>query len=324
MDNDDAANIIPVPWGRLKAWIEAQEKAEQSGHNPNPPKRSQILALSHVVDFMDQPEPTQETIGKLDYVSELMQLASQAKVAPPRFTDLAPIDVPIGGVLSQRWRTVCVIPSHNNKEFPCLGHGLREGTQLPLCKSKKISKQYAAKYAYLYMKGHSKGSTSSNGGAPLAPPARNPTPANNNVNVGSNSSTKAEAPSGGVSVSPSSMLPSPASSAGDLTNGGTTTAEDTDFYDNPHLPTLLDQVKKETAYLKLGYPFFEIVSDPENPALFAGRAVFKIGGRTPKDLGHINGALTRGLAKELVAEEILKYCKTERERREGLMGTFKS
>lgn len=73
MDNDDTGNIIPVPWGRLKAWIEAQEKAEQSGHNPNPPKKSQLLALSQIVDFMDDPEPTPETIGKPDYVSELMR-----------------------------------------------------------------------------------------------------------------------------------------------------------------------------------------------------------------------------------------------------------
>lgn len=191
----------------------------------------------------------------------------------------------------------------------------------------QISKQYAAKYAYLYMKAHSKGSTSSNGGVSLVSPARTPTPAGNNndskVNVGSNSSAKEQASSGSVSVSPSPMLPSPSSSVGDLTNGGTTNGEDMDFYDNPHLPSLLDQVKKETAYLKLGSPVFEIFPDPKHPALFAGRPVFKTGGgRVPKDLGYITGALTRGLARELIAEAILKYCKTDRNRRQGLMNTF--
>lgn len=73
MDNDDGANIMPVPWGRLKAWIEAQEQAEQSGYNSSPPSKAQIAAVSHVVDFMDEPELTVETIGKLDYVSELMR-----------------------------------------------------------------------------------------------------------------------------------------------------------------------------------------------------------------------------------------------------------
>lgn len=55
------------------------------------------------------------------------------------FRDLAPIEVPVGGVLLQRWRTVCTLPFANNKEFPCPGYGLREGKQLPLSKSKKVS-----------------------------------------------------------------------------------------------------------------------------------------------------------------------------------------
>lgn len=156
-------------------------------------------------------------------------------------------------------------------------------------------------------------------------PARNSTPSsgngvNNNASVGPASSAKVQAPSGGapISTSPSSMLPSPSSSTGDLT----TTVEDTDFYDSKTLPSLLDQVKRETAYLKLGYPNFEIWQDPENPGMFAGKPVFKNSGRIPQDMGHIEGALTRGLVKELMAEEVLKYCKTERKRREGIMNTF--
>lgn len=67
---------MPVPWGRLKAWVEAQEQAERSGFHPDPPSKTQIAALSHVVDFLDGPEPTAEIIGKLDYVSELMRESS--------------------------------------------------------------------------------------------------------------------------------------------------------------------------------------------------------------------------------------------------------
>lgn len=113
------------------------------------------------------------------------------------------------------------------------------------------------------------------------------------------------------------MLPSPSSSAGDLT-----TVEDTDFYDSKILPSLLDQVKRETAYLKIGYPNFEIWADEENPGMFAGRPVFKNIGRIPPDMGHIKGILTRALAKELMAEEVLSYCKTERKRKEGVFNTF--
>ncbi|PNP47617.1 hypothetical protein TGAMA5MH_01440 [Trichoderma gamsii] len=313
MDNHDG--VMPVPWGRLKAWIEAQEQAEKSGFNPNPPTKLQIAALSQVVDFLDGPEPTAETIGKLDYVSELMQFTQIKQLAPPRFEDLAPIEVPLNGVLSQRWRTVCYLPFVNNKQFPCLGHGLYEGKQPPLWKSKKLSKQYAAKYAYLYIKAHARASTSSNGGVRLV----SNSDGYNNASVASSSSAKAQAPSGGAApiTSPSSMLPSPSSSAGDLT-----TVEDTDFYDSKILPSLLDQVKRETAYLKIGYPNFEIWADEENPGMFAGRPVFKNIGRIPPDMGHIKGILTRALAKELMAEEVLSYCKTERKRREGVFNTF--
>lgn len=123
-----------------------------------------------------------------------------------------------------------------------------------------------------------------------------------------------------MSASPSSMLPSPSSSTGDLE----IYVEDTDFYDRPNLPSLLDQVKKETAYLKLGYPQFEIWPDTENPKAFAGKPVFKNQGRIPQGMGHIKGALTKGLAKELIAEEILEYCKAQRKRGETLMNSFKS
>lgn len=141
---------------------------------------------------------------------------------------------------------------------------------------------------------------------------------NNNVSVGSNPFAKAPAPSGGAPITaPSSMLPSPSSSTGDLTN-----VEDTDFFDSKIPPSLLDQVKRETAYLKLGYPSFEIWADEESPGLFAGKPVFKNNGRIPPDMGHVKGALTRALAKELMAEEVLKYCKTERKRREGIFGSF--
>lgn len=314
MDNDNDASVMPVPWGRLKAWIEAQEQAEQSGFNPNPPSKAQVAALSHVVDFLDGPEPTAEMIGKLDYVSELMQLAQTKQVAPPKFEDLTPIEVPVGGVFSKRWRTVCYLPVANNKQFPCLGYGLHEGRQPPLWKSKKQSKQYAAKYAYKYWKALSIASTSSNGGARLASNSNG----NNNVSVGSNSFAKAQAHSGSApGTSSSSMLPSPSSSTGDLT-----TVEDTDFYDSKTLPSLLDQVRRETASLKLGYPSFEIWADEENPGAFAGKPFFKNNGRIPPDMGHVKGALTRALAKELMAEEVLKYCKAERKRKESLVNTW--
>lgn len=147
----------------------------------------------------------------------------------------------------------------------------------------------------------------------------------NNVSASSTSSTRVQAPSGGASLSPSSMLPSPSSSADDLTSdGGTTTVEDTEFYGNNNLPSLLKQVERETAYLKLGCPTYEIVPDPENPTFFAGRPVFKNSSRLPEGWGYVNGASTKNLVKERISEKILEFCKTERKRRESIMRTFNS
>jgi hypothetical protein len=69
-DSNNLSSSLPVPWGRLKAWIEDQEKAEQQGYNPKPMTKSQIAALSNIVDFMDEPEPD---VSDRDYVSFLMR-----------------------------------------------------------------------------------------------------------------------------------------------------------------------------------------------------------------------------------------------------------
>lgn len=87
MDNDDSVSTMRVPWGRLKAWIEAQEAAEQSGHNPNPPSKVQVAALSHVVDFMDEPEPT---FGTKDFVSDLMSEQHPRFLSYLHFSPLSP------------------------------------------------------------------------------------------------------------------------------------------------------------------------------------------------------------------------------------------
>lgn len=60
-----AAQSCPVPWARIKLWIEAQEKAEQQG---NPLTKPQLQALSHLVSFVEGPEPD---ISAQDHVSLL-------------------------------------------------------------------------------------------------------------------------------------------------------------------------------------------------------------------------------------------------------------
>lgn len=60
-----AAQSCPVPWARIKLWIEAQEKAEQQG---NPLTKPQLQALSHLVSFVEGPEPD---VSAQDHVSLL-------------------------------------------------------------------------------------------------------------------------------------------------------------------------------------------------------------------------------------------------------------
>jgi hypothetical protein len=99
-------------------------------------------------------------------------------------------------------------------------------------------------------------------------------------------------------------------------------AENTEYYDNPRLPSLLAQVVTETNRMAFGCPKYEIGPDPEQPGCFAGKPVFQNGGRIPEGLGYIKGALSKSLAKELIAEEVLKYCELELKRRHGLIKTF--
>lgn len=135
-NNKTPASTMPVPWDRLRAWIDAQERAEQQGYNPQPLTKVQLLALSQLVDFMDGPEPT---VSDRDYVTLLTREHLQLRrLAPPLYQDLSPVEVPVDGVISLRWRTVCFLPSANHKEFPCEGYGLYKGQQPPLFKSKKV------------------------------------------------------------------------------------------------------------------------------------------------------------------------------------------
>ncbi|KAM0253585.1 hypothetical protein ACHAQJ_007257 [Trichoderma viride] len=312
MSNDNN-NTMPVPWGRLKAWIEAQEQAEQQGYNPKPMTKPQVAALSYIVDFTDGPEPD---VSDRDYTRKV----------PLQYQDLEPIEVPIDGVFMLRWRTVCILASAKHKEFPCLGHGLYEGKQPPLFKSKKMSKQYAAKHAWQYLKSHPQPMSSSapvsiqsNGGAPLRPTL---SPSARNLAAVSSTSATLQLPTGGVPVTPPSLSPSP--SASDVAKSDTVAAENTDFYDNPKLPSLLEQVATETVRLGIGCPKYEIEPDPEQPGCFAGRPVFQNGGRIPQDMGHVKGALSKSLAKELIAEAVLRFCELELKRRHGLIQTWGS
>ncbi|RFU79943.1 hypothetical protein TARUN_2287 [Trichoderma arundinaceum] len=326
---------MPVPWGRLKAWIEAQEKAEQEGHNPQPMTKTQLSAISQIVDFLDGPEPD---VSDRDYVSLLMQQVQALRIAPPKYEEKEPVEVPADGVFSLRWRTTCFLPYAGDKEFPCLGHGLYRDRHAPLFKLKKSSKQYAAKHALAYLKRHPPPplenpsatiSIPSSGGAPLRPLAKSSGPSGSNVSIGSSQSGVPQGTTGGARIK--SPWSSPSSSTGDVAKADPLAGSksepmtpDNEFYDNERLPSILEQVTQEALRLGIGCPQYEIGPDPDEPGAFAGRPVFKNGGRIPADMGHVKGARSKGLAKELMAEAVLKFLRLELKRRQGILGSFQS
>ncbi|KAL6698752.1 hypothetical protein J3F84DRAFT_363880 [Trichoderma pleuroticola] len=345
-----AAQSCPVPWARLKLWIEAQEKAEQQGHNPNPPTRQQLLALSHLVSFVDGPEPD---VSAHDHVSLLTQhiqfhykkdFSSQL----PTYVDVG-LEVPINGVLLWRWRTTCSLPSASHMIFPCEGHGVSQGQQPPLFATKKASKQYAAMHALAYLRAMRPppativASAAASTAAPAPAPA--PAPASNRVSGGV--SLKSATPP--VSKSPKASGSSLAMPPGDA--GGAplappppplsaeTTAQDKptvqptvepqgvpvtadgEFYTGD-IPSLLEQVAEGAKRLSFGVPKYDIVEDPDKPGSFKGKPVFVNGGRMPDDIGHVAGAMSKNVARQRIAEQLNEYFMAELKRRGGILRSF--
>ncbi|KAH6610366.1 hypothetical protein Trco_000386 [Trichoderma cornu-damae] len=293
---------VPVPWDRLKAWIEAQEVGEQLGH-PSITKE-QAAALSRLVDFLDGPEPD---VSDRDYVSLLMHQA-QHRNFHHHYQELEPVDVPVDGVFSLRWRTVCFL-TYADKGFPCLGHGLYQGQDPPLFKSKKMSKQYAAKYALAYIHSHpppgnasSIAPTPASGGAPLGP-----------VPGGGSDA--------GISPSPSAPLPGGVPVASPSPSPSTT--PESGFYADGRLPSVLEQVSLEANRLNFGCPKYDIGPDPNQPGCFAGKPIFPNGGRIPPNLGYVSGVSTKGQAKELIAEELLRFFKDQFKIRQDIVASFR-
>ncbi|KAK0766760.1 hypothetical protein N5P37_000488 [Trichoderma harzianum] len=326
-----AAQSCPVPWARIKLWIEAQEKAEQQG---NPLTKPQLQALSHLVSFVEGPEPD---ISAQDHVSLLTQHIQfhhkkDASSHLPTYEDVG-LEVPISGNFHWRWRTTCSLPSASHMIFPCEGHGVSQGQQPPLFATKKASKQYAAMHALAYLR------------AMRPPPAAivAPAPASTSNRVSGGVSLKSATPP--VSKSPKAsdsslamppgdaggapLAPPPPSAEITAQDKPTATVEpqsasataDGEFYTGD-LPSLLEQVAEVAKRLTFGVPKYEIVEDPNKPGSFKGKPVFVNGGRMPDDIGHVTGAMSKNVAKLLIAEQLNEYFTAELKRRDGIFRSF--
>ncbi|KAM6476071.1 hypothetical protein HDV62DRAFT_384622 [Trichoderma sp. SZMC 28011] len=326
-----AAQSCPVPWARIKLWIEAQEKAEQQG---NPLTKPQLQALSHLVSFVEGPEPD---ISAQDHVSLLAQHIQfhHKKDAPshlPTYEDVG-LEVPISGNFHWRWRTTCSLPSASHMIFPCEGHGVSQGQQPPLFATKKASKQYAAMHALAYLR------------AMRPPPAAivAPAPASTSNRVSGGVSLKSATPpvskspkasdsslamptgdAGGAPLAP--PLPSAEITAQDkptpaVEPQGASATADGEFYTGD-MPSLLEQVAEGAKRLNFGVPKYEIVEDPNKPGSFNGKPIFVNGGRMPDDIGHVTGAMSKSVARQLIAEQLNEYFTAELKQRDYIFRSF--
>ncbi|KAF4124212.1 hypothetical protein GMORB2_5928 [Geosmithia morbida] len=130
-----------APWDRLRAWIDEKENWERTHGAPAPLVQRELVAVSNLVPFMQEPQ-----VGDEDHVSNLMRFIQLKHLAHPTFIDEGPIDVKINGLTEKRWRCFCSLDP-DKEHFPREGHGYSVGEDIPSFKSKKSAKQFAAKIA---------------------------------------------------------------------------------------------------------------------------------------------------------------------------------
>lgn len=192
----------------------------------------------------------------------------------------------------------------------------------------QMSKQYAAKHALAYFKSHPPpDSTVTPAGASsrkaLSPHEGSRGPSDSSASL---DSVPSGVPQGAVITSPS---PSPSSSTSDIAKGGSLLGPrdeqmggQTNFYSGERLPPVTERVTKLASKLSYGPVTYEVGPDPKAPGCYAGKPVFKNGGRIPPDLGHVEGALSKTLAKELIAEDVLKFLNSVLEQRQAILRTY--
>ncbi|KAK5990216.1 hypothetical protein PT974_08482 [Cladobotryum mycophilum] len=323
---------IPIPWDRLRAWIDEQEALErQQGHNTL--TRPQIQMLSHIVNFLDD-EPV---VDNTDYVSSLMHLTQVKGQKPPTFQDLEVIEVPFSGAFVQRWRTVCRLAERVDptpEQFPTLGFGIEDERKgAPMFKSKKLAKQYAAKYAFDYLRGEPpsipnappSAQASPAGGAslrqtftPITPHA--PTP----LRKGSNGSSPTfPGPAAGSNASngdePVSNTPGlPIKSTGSLEIAE---KSNTDFSSEDAL-SLFGRVAALAGRMGLVSPTYQVEEEAGKPGFFSGQPFFQNGGRYPPDLAIVSGVYGKRNAKLAIAQLVMEWLEEEKKLRDSVKDDF--
>ncbi|KFA63537.1 hypothetical protein S40285_00279, partial [Stachybotrys chlorohalonatus IBT 40285] len=152
MSKNGTGKTAPVPWQRLREWLENQEALDTQLDGQSSLTKEQLLAISQLVPFLDDEEPS---VGDKNYLGPLHEWA-QARGHPlPAFTEETPLLVPVAGVLQPRFQYSCRL-SWWNVTLPREGYGLDAGKTAPFFQSKKLAKQYTAKQALDYIQAQKK------------------------------------------------------------------------------------------------------------------------------------------------------------------------
>lgn len=102
---------------------------------------------------------------------------------------------------------------------------------------------------------------------------------------------------------------------------GASATADGEFYTGD-MPSLLEQVAEGAKRLNFGVPKYEIVEDPNKPGSFNGKPIFVNGGRMPDDIGHVTGAMSKSVARQLIAEQLNEYFTAELKQRDYIFRSF--
>jgi hypothetical protein len=57
----------PIPWARLRAWIDEKEAWEKQHQRPAPLSSKELAAISSLVPFIEEPD-----VGDTNYIGNLM------------------------------------------------------------------------------------------------------------------------------------------------------------------------------------------------------------------------------------------------------------
>ena len=238
------------------------------------------------------------------------------------------MDITVNGLTESRWRCYCSLPWVNGR-FPRVGHGFREGEEPPAFKSKKVrighgesivaliclwflfthlsqnAKQFAAQQTLEFL-GQSKAAAPAEDKAARSPPGQ--PPRSKKIKTGNTSPSRA---SPGQASNPKGKSKS-TSSSDDDGNGGN------------NAPSIYECVARLARRLGVDPPVYRIEPDGDLPNYYRGWAQFKLGSRTPDDLGLVRGVLNKSEAKVQVAENVLVWLQKEWQERQDAINSVLS